>query len=150
MKIRELITESEALPTYYFSYGMLCDPEYMASDATFVGIGVLQHFAFEINAFANVISAPRARVLGCLWSTTRKFIAELDKIEGYPHMYDRKTVPINCNNKRYEAEVYTMTPGIRDAYQVYAPTKTYIKSIVRGYRAAGIPLTQLRDALNTR
>ena len=146
MKIKEFITESGEVLTKYFAYGMLCDPEIMKG-AELIGKAMLPNFEYELLQFANVFATPGAKVYGTLWNISRKFLSELDMIEGYPQFYDRKTVPVTVKGQRYEAAVYTMTPESRDSLQGTHPSQRYINKIVRGYKHAGIPLEQLRNAL---
>jgi gamma-glutamylcyclotransferase (GGCT)/AIG2-like uncharacterized protein YtfP len=146
MLINEILLESGEAPIYYFAYGMLCDPTIMKS-ADLIGMATLPNFEYELLQFANVVPTPGSKVYGTLWNITRKFLSELDMVEGYPQFYDRKTVPVMVNGKRYEAAVYTMTPESRDTLQGSHPSQRYINKIVRGYKHAGVPLDQLRNAL---
>lgn len=150
MKIDEIMVEGRNgdVPIYYFAYGMLTDPELM-QNIELVGVGELKNFEFEMYAYANVHAAPGATVLGCLWSIDRQILSQLDRTEGYPSLYDRRTVPVVCEGRRYAAEVYVMTPATREWMQAEEPRKSYIDRIVRGYHAAGIPLAQLEQALRT-
>jgi hypothetical protein len=56
-------------------------------------------------------------------------------------------VPVQCNGKRYEAFVYTLTPESRQELEGSEPSKSYINKLVRGYNNAGIPLEQLQRTL---
>ena len=146
MLIREIITESGEVLTKYFAYGMLCDPDIMQS-AELIGMATLPNFQYELLQFANVVPTAGAKVYGTLWNVSRKFLSELDMVEGYPKFYDRKTVPVTVNGQRYEAALYTMTPESRDTLEGSRPSQRYINKIVRGYKHAGVPLDQLRNAL---
>ena len=146
MKINEVLTEAGAVPIYYFAYGMLTDPELMPG-ADFIGRGELHNFSFEMFAYANVHPDSRGRVYGSLWAIDRQLLSQLDRTEGYPTLYDRKTVPVYCDGERYEAEVYTMTPSTRNFMQGERPSKSYIARIARGYQNAGIPMQQVQDSL---
>jgi gamma-glutamylcyclotransferase (GGCT)/AIG2-like uncharacterized protein YtfP len=146
MLIREIITEAGEVLTPFFSYGMLCDPNLMPG-TELIGMAVLPNFQYEMLAFANVVPTAGSRVYGTLWNINRKFLGELDRVEGYPTLYDRKTVPCTANGQRYEAAVYTMTPETRDTMEGTTPSQRYINKIVRGYKHAGVPLDQLRLAL---
>ena len=133
------------MPIYYFSYGMLTDPENMEG-AELVGPAFLQNFQFELFAHANVHAKAGAVAAGVLWIVDRQQLGHLDRIEGYPHYYDRKTVPVFSNGKRYEAEVYVMTPSSRK-YSINKKTSnSYVQSLIRGYNNAGIPLDQIEQA----
>lgn len=133
-------------PIFYFSYGMLCDPDIMP-EAEFIGSAVLPNFKFEMLQYANVIPAPGKQVNGVLWNVDRSFLGKLDRIEDCPWLYNRKTVKVMCNNDRYEAELYTMTPIAREDLQGTLPSKHYVLSIINGYRNAQISVDQIRHAL---
>ena len=146
MRFHEIM-EAGAMPIYYFAYGMLTDPDNMEG-AELIGPATLKNFQFELFAHANVHPAAGTNVTGVLWSIDRNLLGVLDQIEGYPHYYDRKTVPVFANGKRYEAEVYTMTPSSREHSQGRATSKSYVNSLVRGYTNAGVPLDQISTAYN--
>jgi gamma-glutamylcyclotransferase (GGCT)/AIG2-like uncharacterized protein YtfP len=146
MQIREILTEAGAEPIYYFSYGMLCDPDYMPG-AELIGVAELRNFRYEMLQYANVIPEAGSRVYGCLWNLDRGMLSQLDRIEGYPTLYDRKTVPAYVDGEKYVTELYTMTPETRDQLQGSRPSQGYINSIVRGYYNAGVPMDQLRQSL---
>ena len=133
-------------PIYYFAYGMLTDPANMP-DAELIGAAVLPNFKFEMLAYANVLNEPGAKVQGTLWQLDRAFLGQLDKIEECPWLYNRKTVPVYHNGKKYIAELYTMTPAARFKLKGSMPDKGYVRSIVDGYRNAGVPLKQIGDAI---
>ncbi len=146
MKIDEVLTEAGAVPIYYFAYGMLTDPELMPG-AEFIGRAELHNFSFEMFAYANVHPDTNGRVYGSLWAIDRQLLSQLDRTEGYPTLYDRKTVPVMCGGERYEAEVYTMTPATRKYMHGEQPSQSYIARIARGYHNAGIPMRQVQDSL---
>jgi gamma-glutamylcyclotransferase (GGCT)/AIG2-like uncharacterized protein YtfP len=148
MKITEIITEgrNDDVPVYYFAYGMLTDPQIMHG-LTLVGVGELRNFSYHMYSWANVEPTPGSRVLGCLWALDRREISRLDQAEGYPTLYDRRTYPVMCNGKKYAAEVYIMTPQTLEDQHGNKPSQGYVNRIVRGYKNAGVPLTQLAQAL---
>lgn len=131
---------------YYFAYGMLTDPDYM-QNAYLVGPGVLDNYRFDLLQYANVTPDPGNQVMGALWQIDQDMLEDLDQIEGYPALYTRKTVKINCRNKIYSAQVYTMTLNTLQHLKNTMPAESYLDRIVKGYRHAGIPLDQLYNAL---
>jgi gamma-glutamylcyclotransferase (GGCT)/AIG2-like uncharacterized protein YtfP len=145
MLIKDVLTEAGAMPIYYFAYGMLTDPEIMQG-AELIGPATLNNFTFELLSHANVYPKAGAIAAGVLWAIDRQLLAHLDRIEGYPFYYDRKTVPVICNGQRYEAELYTMTPESREHSQGRIPSNGYVQSLVRGYNHAGVPLDQINAA----
>ena len=145
MKISDIL-EADALPIYYFAYGMLTDPANVPS-AELIGKAILPNFKFEMFQYANVIPVTGSQVYGSLWQLDRKLLHTLDQEEEYPTLYDRKTVPVYVNGKKYAAELYTMTPSTRNSLQGTKPSISYIKQLVRGYNNAGIPLSQIKSAV---
>jgi gamma-glutamylcyclotransferase (GGCT)/AIG2-like uncharacterized protein YtfP len=131
---------------YYFAYGMLTDPEIMPN-VEMIGVGILNNFKFEIFTYANVIESNSNKVLGTLWAIDSRKLAELDQIEGYPYLYNRKTVNVVVDGKKYSSQVYTMTDATRKQMMGRSPSKQYINSIINGYRHAGIPIAQLKNGL---
>lgn len=146
MILNDLLTEAGAAPIYYFAYGMLTDPEIMQA-AEFVGAATLPNFNFEFRGYANVYPG-RGSAQGVLWVVSREFLSNLDRTEGYPYLYDRKTVPVMANGQRYEAFVYTMTPESAERMEGRVPTQSYLRLLVNGYDHAGLPLTQIKQALD--
>jgi len=147
MKASDFLIEAGAVPIYYFAYGMLTDPKIMRG-ADFVGTAVLKNFEYEMFQYANVRPEAGQEVVGVLWALDRNMLAELDRTEGYPHLYDRKTVPVYVDGNKVVAELYTMTPATREHLEGTRPRKTYIARIARGYKAAGVPISQLANSLN--
>lgn len=146
MKISELLLEAGEQPIYCFMYGMLTDPDLM-DGAEFVGKAILKNFAFEFAFYANVVATPGESVTGVLWETTRKKIAELDRVEGYPSFYDRKSVPVYFNGQKYEAFVYSMTPESAEQMAGQQPRESYLERLRTGYTHAEIPFNQINTAL---
>ena len=132
---------------YYFAYGMLTDPDIMG-DIPMVGSAVLEGYAFELLAYANLIPAAGARTHGVLWEADDDIMEQLDRVEGYPTFYTRKLVPVVADNgEQYTAEVYIMTKQSRRRLEGTAPSADYVDRLINGYKHAGLPLQQLRDAL---
>ena len=138
--------DSTPPPIYYFAYGMLTDPRIMPG-AEFLGSAILKNHSLEFKGYANVRPGT-GQVIGTLWNIDRRLLSELDQAEGYPSLYDRKTVPVFHKGQRYEAMIYTMTPSTREQLAKKAPSKNYIARLVKGYNHANIPLTQISRALD--
>jgi len=146
MRATEILLEAGAVPIYYFAYGMLTDPKIMQG-ADFVGTAVLKNFSYEMLQYANVYPESGDQVIGVLWSLDRNMLAELDRTEGYPQLYDRNTVPVYVDGNKVVAELYTMTPETRGHLEGSKPRKSYVARIARGYQAAGVPIEQLVNSL---
>ena len=140
------VQESFQNPIFYFAYGMLTDPKYMFG-ADLVGVAELKNFEYKMYQFANVEPATGESVFGCLWAIDKEILSQLDKMEGYPTLYDRRTYPVYVNGEKYPAEVYVMTPNTLRSVQGTFPSKEYLKTVARGYINAGIPTEQIQAAL---
>ena len=147
MQIKDIIIEAGNEPVYYFAYGMLTDPTIMKG-AEFIGVAVLQNYSFEFRKYANVVETGGSDVEGVLWQLPPNMIRELDQVEGYPSLYGRKTVPVYTENgERYEAWVYYMTPAtVKSTEADRMPSNQYVRTILNGYRHAGISAQQVSDA----
>ena len=147
MRITEITEGRNAdKPVYYFSYGMLTDPQLMQG-LTQVGVAELPNFTYKMYSWANVEPSPGKKVYGVLWAIDHNVIAQLDRAEGYPQLYDRRTYPVYVDGNKIPAEVYIMTPNTLEQVQGSSPTQQYVNRIVRGYKNAGVPLQQLQAAL---
>lgn len=144
---RDTLEEEDNGVIYYFAYGMLTDPVIM-ENVELVGVGKLANHKLMLYEYANVEPDNEHDTLGCLWIIDRRMLKELDQIEGYPTLYGRQKYNIVCDGLTYSAEVYIMTDRAREKLQDTMPTQDYVDSIVNGYNHAGIPLNQLKMAVD--
>lgn len=133
-------------PIFYFAYGMLTDPNIMKG-IELVGTAVLPNYTLEMLMYANLIPMSGGRTIGALWSIDQATLDDLDDVEGYPTLYTRKRLAVNCGGKQYDAEVYVMTKDTRTQLLDTDPSAGYIQKIKNGYNHCGIPLSQLQNAL---
>lgn len=144
--MEESLLEAEEHPIYYFAYGMLTDPKYMFN-SELVGVAELKNFEYKLYRYANVEPETGNTTYGTLWKINRETLSHLDKIEGYPKLYDRRTYPVYVKGQKYPAEVYVMTPQTLDFVKNTKPNKDYLRTVGRGYINAGVPTQQLHKAL---
>lgn len=148
MFLVEFDTRRGSPKVYYFAYGLLTDPGIMQG-AELVGPAKLKNHKFEFYGFANVTESAGDTVYGALWQLPDGFVSHLDKIEGYPEMYDRRTVPVFCKGQRYAAEVYKLTPAYKEYFESRrTPSEQYLRRLAKGYNRVGIPFGQLRTAID--
>ena len=133
-------------PIYYFAYGMLTDRDHMPG-ARAVGAARLANHRFEFLQFADVTPDPGSEVWGALWIIPRELLSELDRVEGYPHMYGRQQLPVYHRGRRIEAWVYRMTPDTREYTARATPGAGYVATLRRGYSDFGLPGSQIDSAL---
>ena len=126
---------------------MLTHKDYFV-DESFVGVATLKNFRFEMLRFANVVPSSGERVMGCLWSIDEDKLKELDQVEGYPDLYDRILVDVSLKGKTESAFVYVMTDNTRTVLKHIHPSKKYLLTIRQGYDNAGVPISQLVNAMS--
>lgn len=92
-------------PTLYFAYGSNMNTPQMHArvpGSRLVGTGLLSGHEFLYSGFshswggavANVRPRRGSEVFGVLYELPPGGLATLDRFEGYPHAYQRKTAPI--------------------------------------------------------
>ena len=69
---------------------------------------------------------------------------ELDKYEGYPTLYQKKSVVINIGSKKVKAYIYVMNDG----YDYHTPSKAYFNVCLKGYREFNFNTSYLYQALS--
>lgn len=133
---------------YYFGYGMNTNVAGMrrrCPDATSMGHALLRDWRFRFAYHADVIVSPGSLTHGVLWRITPECLRSLDRLESYPHYYDRVVVPVEHRGRTVQAWVYTMQPGNPDG----RPGQHYWDCLTQGYKEHRVPLSQLVRAYNT-
>jgi gamma-glutamylcyclotransferase (GGCT)/AIG2-like uncharacterized protein YtfP len=146
MKTKEIIQVAERPLINYFAYGMLTDPDLMQG-ITRIGVATLPNYSFELLQYANIYVDAGGKTSGVLWAIDSAIQEQLDSIEGYPTFYDRKTVLVHSNGRRFNASVYMMTPDSRELLRDTTPRRDYIQRVSRGYISAGMALDQIQRAM---
>jgi gamma-glutamylcyclotransferase (GGCT)/AIG2-like uncharacterized protein YtfP len=131
----------------YFGYGANTNIDAMAlrcPAARRIGTGILREHKLAFRAVADIEVSEGTIVHGALWVITPECEASLDAFEGFPHLYDKKSVNVtyeDCDD--LEAMVYVL----RRKTAFKPPAADYAKLISQGYRDFSIPMSQLSDAV---
>lgn len=137
---------------YYVAYGSNLNFEQMkirCPDAKFIGKGVINDYELVFrgsysSAVATVEPKKGQKVPAGVWSISKRDEINLDRYEGYPHLYDKKIIEINGENSSEQAIIYIMNAG-----HVYGvPNNHYYKTIEQGYKDCGLDGDFLDDAVN--
>jgi hypothetical protein len=131
----------------YFAYGMNTNSQGMAHRcpaAVSFGRATLEGHRFRFAGPADVQRDRHSDVEGVLWDITEECLAALDRLEGYPHFYDRKWARVWFQGQEVQALVYYMQPGNRNA----PPSDGYFDMVLEGYREHGVSTHQLWGAQN--
>jgi gamma-glutamylcyclotransferase (GGCT)/AIG2-like uncharacterized protein YtfP len=131
---------------YYFAYGMNTNLESMSircPDSQVVGPAVLADYTLEFSYHCNIRKQENSNVSGLLWTISDQDLRSLDMTEGFPHYYNRITVPVYVNDVVYYSWVYVMN-GDADTEP---PSTGYWNLVLQGYRQNGLNQQQLYNAL---
>ena len=134
---------------YYFAYGMNCDTHEMQYESFCrpIGKAKLVGWHLEMQCFVNIV--PGGEMEGVLWEIDDETLEQLDKREGYPHLYTRQVINVFHENETHGAIVYVMTDHYTRLGRERMPSTHYVISIMRGYKTFGIPQSQITDAINS-
>ena len=124
----------------YMAYGMNMNRDAMASrcpDARPLGGFYLPNHRLIFRGVADIVPDRECVVPVVLWEITPRCLAALDRLEGYPRLYDRRKI----NGWL----VYDMNGPKTD---ISAPSPTYYRMIEEGYRDFDLDDWWLRAALS--
>ncbi len=131
----------------YFAYASNLSKEYMMSrcpNATAVKKVVLKNYKLVFNELADIIQHDEDYVLGALYVISKQDLEELDRLEGYPDLYDRIVVEVEDENGgKYDAYAYTMVEK-----NLENPPEHYYKILLDGYKDWNLSQENLEKAKN--
>ena len=131
----------------YFAYGHNTQSETMYTrcpSAVLIGVGVLHNFRFVLKTFSDIEYDEKSVVYGVVWDISKNYLDTLDSDEDLHKHYDRIKVDIHCNDSVVKAQTFFMDPD----YPAAKPTTDkYIKFLISGYKEHGLPLKQIKDAI---
>lgn len=133
---------------YYFAYGRNADLTVMHSHGFchLIGPAILSGYHLTFRRFANIEEG--GKCYGVLWEIDQQTLKMLDKQEGFPFCYGRQFVKVKgIDGETYNAYAYIMSDSYAKIGTGIAPSKSYIKHLVRGYERFGCPLNQIVKAL---
>lgn len=131
----------------YFAYASNLSKEYMLSrcpNAAAVKKVALKNYRLVFNELADIIQQDGEHVLGALYVISKQDLEELDKLEGYPDLYDRIVVEVEDENGgKFDVYAYTMVEK-----NLVDPPEHYYKILLQGYRDWDLPEESLEKAKN--
>lgn len=137
---------------YYIAYGSNLCVEQMqvrCPDAKPVGTAVLRGWRLVFRLHATIEEQDGMEVPVVVWAVSGSDERNLDRYEGFPNYYHKKTMPVNVRffgtrwHKPVNAMVYIMNGG----RAVEMPSVSYYDTIAEGYRRFGFNPRILREAL---
>ena len=137
---------------YYLAYGSNLSVKQMSvrcPHAKIIGKAVLKDYRLVFRTHANIEKHKGSKVPVIVWDISEKDEKRLDRYEGYPKSYDKKTVEVrmttleNKKPKKIQAMIYVMTKGKEKS----PPTWDYFNTIAEGYFNFGFNDSLLLEAL---
>ena len=131
----------------YFAYGANLNLDGMNNrcpDNKPLCRAVLKNHRLMFKGVADIEEAVNHNVHGALYEITKEHLISLDRFEGYPRLYIRKTVPVITEDGReVMAVVYQMT----DRSQYSRPSQGYLLTILTGCQQWRLPVKYIQYIL---
>lgn len=136
---------------YYVAYGSnlhLGQMAYRCPGATVVGTATLEDWRLMFKGsktgfYATIEPYPGESVPVLLWEISSDNERSLDRYEGYPVFYHKKTFKFVLDNKEIEAMAYIMRKDAKVGY----PSQRYIDTLLTGYTDFDFDKKILNNAL---
>ena len=131
----------------YFAYASNLSKDYMLSrcpESKPIKKVILKDYSLVFNQLADIIPQENGLVFGAIYVVSKQELEELDKLEGYPDLYDRKIVEVEDEKgNKYDAVAYTMVEK-----DIELPPDHYYEILLKGYEDWDIPKEHLERAKN--
>lgn len=136
------------IKTYYLAYGSNLCEEDMARrcrDARPLDDSFIEDYKLTFReGYANIEPSKGSKVPVGVWSVSANDIRKLDFYEGYPELYDRKSMKFRKDGLDMYGLVYVM----KDGYRLQKPADWYVETLREGYRNFELDMSYLDKALD--
>ena len=129
----------------YVAYGSnlnLAQMAHRCPNAKVVGCGVLKDYQLTFRRVATIEPEKGAETPVGVWEITPSDEQNLDRYEGYPHLYRKETVSVIVRDQTLDAMVYIMNEG-----KPSLPYEGYYRTILKGYDDVGLNTKALHGAI---
>ena len=129
----------------YIAYGSNLNLQQMSMrcpTAKVVGTALLNDWQLTFRHVATIVPEEGAVTPVGVWDIDERAEIALDRYEGYPNLYGKHNIEVECNGQLMECMVYTMNGG-----QPKLPPMGYFRTIQRGYADVGIDESHLIKAI---
>ncbi len=127
--------------------------EFRCPDAEVVGNVVVKDYRLVFrgnsrgNGVASILPEQGKQVFGVLWRITEKCEESLDRYEGYPYLYGKQDILVQCEDgKEVYAAVYIMNEPYQS--QPALPSQYYLRGILEGCIQNGLSETAVVKAVS--
>ena len=135
---------------YYIAYGSNLNRSQMAlrcPDAKAAGTAVIEGYELlfkgsRTGAYLTIEKKKGGKVPVALWEVSREDEKRLDRYEGYPAFYYKKSMKVRLAGKTVDAFVYIM----HEERKRGIPSRFYVETCIEGYDDFGFDIGYLRDA----
>jgi gamma-glutamylcyclotransferase (GGCT)/AIG2-like uncharacterized protein YtfP len=131
----------------YFAYGANTHKDHMATrcpDAVALGRVKLFGHALAFRGVADVIKKVGSVCVGALWEISPRDEQALDRFEGFPHLYVKRTSRMKFHGKDVQVMYYVMR---KNDDQFSPPPRSYEQTLRAGYAHFGMKHTQIDAAI---
>ena len=116
--------------------------------AKLYGMGAIDGYELQFkgtpdSAFATIAPKEGASVPVAVWEITPKDERALDRYEGYPSHYFKKTLPVSLDGEDVDAMVYIMNLKMKFGM----PSPYYYATVFEGYRDCELDTDVLNQAI---
>lgn len=129
----------------YFAYASNLSKDYMLSrcpESWPIKKVMLKNYKLVFNQLADIVPQENGLVVGALYVVSKQELEKLDKLEGYPDLYNREMVEVEDEKgNKYDAVAYTMVEK-----DLELPPDHYYEILLRGYEDWDISKEYLEHA----
>ena len=129
----------------YLAYGSNINLEqmrYRCPTAKRIGTAMLAGYELEFRGVATSVPKAEAAVPVLAWELQPQDEKNLDRYEGFPHLYCKQTFEIQVSGRTYDAMAYVM-----NGMEIAPPSRAYYEGILAGYLANGMDTSYLDAAV---
>lgn len=129
----------------YLAYGSNINLEQMAyrcPDSKVVTAGMISDYELQFRQVATIEPKEGSEVPVLVWELGSQGELNLDKYEGFPHLYRKEDIEVEINGETQKCMAYVMNRG-----EISPPSKRYFNCILEGYRENGLNTDYLIKAL---
>lgn len=126
---------------FYFAYGSNMNLDRMndrcgQDNFTDLGQGILAgyDFYFYQRGYANIKEKASQEVEGVLFKINSQCLRDLDQVEGYPNIYQRRVVKVSFDQKMILAQVYL----VENDQSTAKPSDEYYQVVLSGAESHGL------------
>lgn len=136
---------------YYIAYGSNLNKAqmyYRCPTAKPIASGMIDNYRLvfrgsQTGSYCSIVPCDGECVPVGIWEIGPEDEKRLDRYEGYPTFYSKKTVTLNTAKGKMKAMIYIINSKAKPGL----PTERYVKTCTEGYKDFGLPLIKWDEAI---